>query len=372
MHFFGVFKCFFAFSLLLAHYQAVTEVINTRTKNQGSRGVEIPAICIYQKNVVSLQPKFVKNMPVPHSTYFRDRHSERDLCHDFPGDEILIDGLHAMQRHFLNNNVSIDIPVVRVMNTAHYIAAYMFATSCSGDQMEYDALAYDSFCRDRQLMQVTIIVLAAMLQRTEGFRARQCRNVLLQDRSPDFDYGVTLYDRFLRSAEKRFAEEDFLMDTGAQILRLQAENQQLRTENNNLKYTITTMETKYQQINIGTQNNICTQNNYHITYAVTPTNIPHQTAEPKSEPQVELFKYIHPSVTDDNERLQIHREVVNLVRSLSLPDICKYLMDMRDKNKVYLNVRPEAMFAELHRLGMPNEDTPGFSKKNFTSYFGIK
>jgi hypothetical protein len=187
-------------------------------------------------------PQFVKNMPVPHSTYYRDRYSERDLCHDFPGDEILIDGLHAMQRHFWNNSLNIEIPVVRVMNTAHFIAAYMFATSCSGDQMEYDALAYDSFCRDRQLMQVTIIVLAAMLQRTDGFRAKQCRNVLLQDRSPDFDYGVTLYDRFLRSAEKRFAEEDFLMDTGAQIQRLQAENQQLRTENNNLKYTITTME----------------------------------------------------------------------------------------------------------------------------------
>jgi hypothetical protein len=147
-----------------------------------------------------------------------------------------------MQLYFWNNGLNIEIPVVRVMNTAHFIAAYMFATSCSGDQMEYDALAYDSFCRDRQLMQVTIIVLAAMLQRTDGFRAKQCRNVLLQDRSPDFDYGVTLYDRFLRSAEKRFAEEDFLIDTGAQIQRLQAENQQLITENTQLKYTITTME----------------------------------------------------------------------------------------------------------------------------------
>jgi len=214
-------------------------------------------------------------MPVPHSTYYRDRHSERDLCHDFPGDEILIDGLHAMQLYFWNNNVSIDIPVVRVMNTAHFIAAYMFATSCSGDQMEYDALAYDSFCRDRQLMQVTIIVLAAMLQRTEGFRARQCRNVLLQDRSPDFDYGVTLYDRFLRSAEKRFAEEDFLIDTGAQIQRLQAENQQLITENTQLKYTITTMEqeqqNKHQTIvyNYGTYNDIH-DNPYSTIYTAQP------------------------------------------------------------------------------------------------------
>ncbi len=213
-------------------------------------------------------------MPVPHSTYFRDRHSERDLCHDFPGDEILIDGLHAMQRHFWNNNVSIDIPVVRVMNTAHFIAAYMFATSCSGDQLEYDALAYDSFCRDRQLMQVTIIVLAAMLQRTEGFRARQCRNVLLQDRSPDFDYGVTLYDRFLRSAEKRFAEEDFLMDTGAQIQRLQAEKQELQNQYNQLQYKYHLMEeqqNKPQTIvyNYGTYNDIH-DNPYSTIYTAQP------------------------------------------------------------------------------------------------------
>ncbi len=214
-------------------------------------------------------------MPVPHSTYYRDRYSERDLCHDFPGDEILIDGLHAMQRHFWNNNVSIDIPVVRVMNTAHFIAAYMFATSCSGDQMEYDALAYDSFCRDRQLMQVTIIVLAAMLQRTDGFRAKQCRNVLLQDRSPDFEEGVSLYDQFLRSAEKRFAEEDFLIDTGAQIQRLRAENQQLITENTQLKYTITTMEqeqqNKHQTIvyNYGTYNDIH-DNPYSTIYTAQP------------------------------------------------------------------------------------------------------
>lgn len=178
--------------------------------------------------------EFVKNMHLSHSTYYRDRHSERDLCHDFPGDEILIDGLHAMQLYFWSNGLNIEIPVVRVMNTAHFIAAYMFATSCSGDQLEYDALAYDSFCRDRQLMHVTIIVLAAMLQRTEGFRAKACRNMLLENRSEDFDYGVTLYDRFLRSAEKRFAEEDFLMDTGAQIQRLQAENKELITKNNQL------------------------------------------------------------------------------------------------------------------------------------------
>ena len=111
----------------------------------------------------------------PHSAYYRDRHSEDELCQDFPTDKIFIRGLYAMQAHFNRNGVYIDIPVLRVMNTAHYIAAYMFATTCSGDQMEYDVLAYDSFGRDKTLVPLTMIVLAAMLKRTEGFRARNCR-----------------------------------------------------------------------------------------------------------------------------------------------------------------------------------------------------
>ncbi len=85
----------------------------------------------------------------------------------------------------------------------------------------------------------------------------------------------------------------------------------------------------------------------------------------------ELFKYIHPSVVDESERLNVHKEVENLVRALSLPDVCKYLQNLKRNNRVYLNVKPELMFAELHRLGLPSEDTPGFSYKNFTNYFNI-
>lgn len=211
---------------------------------------------------------------LPHSDYYRDRDSEDELCRDFPADEIFIYGLHAMQMHFWSNNIAVEIPVVRVMNTAHYIAAYMFATTCSGDQMEYDVLAYDSLSRDKQLTRVAMIVLAAMLQRTEGFRARNCRNLILDNRDPDFEEGVTLYDRFLRSAEKHFAEEDFLIDIPALVQRnqqLEYENRQLVTENKELKIKYLNMEEKYQQINIGTQNNYtgCTINNYFGTSTST-------------------------------------------------------------------------------------------------------
>lgn len=188
-----------------------------------------------------------------------------------------------MQHHFWSNNVNIDIPVVRVMNTAHFIAAYMFSTECSGDQLEYDVLAYDSLSRDRQLTRVAMIVLAAMLQRTDGFRARNCRNLILDNRDPDFDEGVTLYDRFLRSAEERFAEEDFLIDTHMQLIRQKEEITRLTSENIQLKYTLTNMEKDKPQTivyNYGTYNDIH-DNPYSNIYTTAPTD------EPKNEQTVQ-------------------------------------------------------------------------------------
>ena len=301
--------------------------------------------------------------------------TESDLCQDFPGDEILIDGLHAMQLHFWNNNVAIDIPVVRVMNTAHYLAAYMFATTCSGDQMEYDALAFDSLSRDKQLTRVAMIVLAAMLKRTDGFRARNCRNLILENREPDFDYGVTLYDRFLRSAEKRFAEEDFLIDTHTQIQQLVAQNEQLIAENTELKIKYHVMEEKYQQINIGTQNNNCTQieNQYNITYMMPTTETPsYSTTQqmPTSDiPQENLFKYIHVSVTADNERAEIHRMVCNIVHLPKMQLVCEELYKLMKNHKVLCTINPESMLSELRRLGLPTADINGFSDKNFYHYY---
>ena len=309
---------------------------------------------------------------LPHEPYYRDRLNEYELCNDFPADEIFIEGLHAMQCHFYSNRVAIDIPVVRVMNTAHYIAAYMFSNECSGDQMEYEVLAYDSCGRDKQLAIVTMIVLAAMLQRTEGFRARQCRNVILDNRDPDFEEGVMLYDRFLRSAEKRFSEEDFLIDTHAQLQQLQAENTRLISENVQLKYTITTMEEKYQQVNIGTQNiigtQIGTQNNF-ITYVTSPSDIPHYAENSQSTPQIELFKYIHVAVIDNKEREQIHRMVCNIVRLPKMQQVCDELYKLMKNRKVLCTINPDSMLSELRRLGLPTADKTGFSDANFFHYY---
>ena len=216
-----------------------------------------------------------------HSDYYRDRCSESELCYDFPGDEILIDGLHAMQMHFWSNNRNIDIPVVRVMNAAHFIAAYMLQTSCSGDQWEYDTMAYCSVGKDQQLAALTIIVLAAMLKRTDGFRARNCRNLILEERSEDFEEGVTLYERFLRSAEERFAEEDFLIDIPDLATQLREKDELIAQQSQQiatLENAITAMEEKYTQI-IGTQYK---QDNNQGTIYNGPVTINQYPASPSS------------------------------------------------------------------------------------------
>ena len=304
-----------------------------------------------------------------HSDYYRDRASEYELCRDFPADNIFIDGLHSMQMHMWNNGVNLEISVVPVMNTAHFLAAYMFATTCSGDQMEYDVLANMSLGRDKQLYKVAIIVLAAMLKRTGGFRASQCRNLILDNRDPDFEEGVTLYDRFLRSAETRFKEEDFLIDTHKQLQELIALNEQKDQEIATLKYTITTMEEKYTQINIGTQTNIGTQ---IINYwsSSTTANPQETTPEPSSvQPQMDLFKYIHVAVTDDKEREQIHKMVANIVRLPKMQQVCDELYKLMKDRKVLCSINPDSMLAELRRLGLPNADQPGFSDANFFHYY---
>ena len=192
---------------------------------------------------------------ISHSDYYRNRWSEEELRSDFPGDDILIEGLHAMQVYFYNNNVPVEIPVVKVMNTAHYLAAYMFQTTCSGDRIEYDMLAYCSVGHDKSLMAIAMVVLAAMLHRTEGARANHCRNLILEDRNEDFYDGITLYEQFLDSAEERFAEEDFLIDLPDVMEQIKEKDeiiQQQAQQIQQLQYTITAMEEKTNntQINI--------------------------------------------------------------------------------------------------------------------------
>jgi len=49
----------------------------------------------------------------------------------------------------------------------------------------------------------------------------------------------------------------------------------------------------------------------------------------------------------------MHGEMQNLVWQFPMPDICCYLRQMCKDSRVYLRVKHDAMFAELHRMSMP-------------------
>ncbi len=238
-----------------------------------------------------------------------------------------------MQSHFYTHNVPVEIPVVRVMNAAHFLLAYVFQTTCSDNQSEYDVLAYGSVGHDKKVMLLTLIVLAAMLKRTEGFRARQCRNMLLEDRSEDFYDGVSLYDQFLSSEEKHFAEEDFLLDTHNQIAQQQEEITRLISENLQLKRNITTMEKESRPqtvINVAgnyiaemTINNDIHDNPNSIIYTIDPgtsTAKPENTVAPSTIPPD--FFCISARFTEENIRERLAAE---LNQATSKIDFCRAL-----------------------------------------------
>lgn len=186
---------------------------------------------------------------IPHDSVYTDRLSERALCYDFPADKAFIDGLHAMQSYFVARGSNIEIPVVRVMNTVHWLVAYLYATSCSGEQLEYDAMTYNSVGRDKQLMYVSLIVLIAMLNRTDGARAKACRSMMLENRPEDFYEGVSLYEQWLDGGLEHYTDEDFQIDLMDELNLLKQENQRLTYENKQLKKQYRDMENQYNQFN---------------------------------------------------------------------------------------------------------------------------
>lgn len=91
---------------------------------------------------------------------------------------------------------------------------------------------------------------------------------------------------------------------------------------------------------------------------------------PQRIPEDELFKYIHYSITDDEERTRIHKSVCNIVRLPKMQQICGALKELIKDRKVLSTIDQGAMLTELRRLGMP-ADQPGFSDQNFYSYYKI-
>lgn len=290
-------------------------------------------------------------MRLSHLPYYQDRSSIADLCCDFPADELLIEGLNGMQCHLFSIGQNIEIPVLHVMNTAHYLAAYMFGTQCSGDRIEYDMMVYDSMGRDRQLMAITLITLAAMLDRTDGMRARHCRSILLEDRSEDFYEGMNLYERFIHSGEKLFAEQDFMTDMMAEITDLRQQAQQLINDKQQLQKQLKEMENKqnnqYIQYNAPVYNG-CTFNNTtnNINYTQPTTAETHkqpQTAAEDIEPVNTSFFCTERFAADIIEK-NLH-DAINLASSKA--DACRRIRALETCGYIVLSNVNDARKAEL-------------------------
>lgn len=80
----------------------------------------------------------------------------------------------------------------------------------------------------------------------------------------------------------------------------------------------------------------------------------------------ERFHFIHPEI-EDEEALRIHKAIKRLVATYSIPDICKFLKEKKQKGKLLLPSDSSAVYKELVRLGMPTGK--GFSEKNFSNSY---
>lgn len=83
----------------------------------------------------------------------------------------------------------------------------------------------------------------------------------------------------------------------------------------------------------------------------------------------ELFLYIMPGVTEDADRLKIHKEIKNLVKVYPLATIWENLERLSKEGKVYFKgVKCELVYNELVRIGLPSTKT-GFAKGTFENLY---
>ena len=100
--------------------------------------------------------------------------------------------------------------------------------------------------------------------------------------------------------------------------------------------------------------------------AALPQAVPPQAEPLPEQGDEELFHFIHPTLDAAQER-EVHDVVKRLVRQQGLQEICTYLLQMREEQKILLPQNSERAYTELVRMGMP--DGEGFSLKTFMKYY---
>ena len=93
-----------------------------------------------------------------------------------------------------------------------------------------------------------------------------------------------------------------------------------------------------------------------------------ESTAPERTAAEELCFFIHPSL-DSKEGKEIDRQIRNLVRGRDILTICQFLGELNKQEKVLLPLQPLKAYEELKRLGMPGEETKGFTYKNFQNYY---
>lgn len=97
-----------------------------------------------------------------------------------------------------------------------------------------------------------------------------------------------------------------------------------------------------------------------------PTTSTKHENEPTVENKEELFRFIHPSISEEQE-WEIHKVVKRLVSRNGIQEICQYLKELKKEKKILLPQSPSIAYAELVRMGMPKGG--GFNEITFRKYY---
>lgn len=105
-----------------------------------------------------------------------------------------------------------------------------------------------------------------------------------------------------------------------------------------------------------------------VTDEVTLRPAAADAAEPSGgrERSSERFHFVHPEI-DEDEAWRIHDAVQRLVAHQRVPEICRYLKELKQRGKVMLPSVASVMYNELVRLGMPTGE--GYSEKHFSNSY---
>ena len=283
--------------------------------------------------------------------YYQSRSTEAALCEAFPVDEILIRGLRELQVHLQGKGFDINIPRLNVMNAAHRIAAYLFVSDHTAGQIELDAMVYGLARYDRYQALFIQMVLSAILNRTEGKRARMYRSIILDDRCEEFNEGVSLYEQFLEHTEKHFCEDDFLIDVAEMVLSIRQQQEQIQQKDEELqqlKQNKELMESQvnnqYNQYNAPVYNG-CTFNTTN-NYAPQPSPEMHQQqpSQPEDIEPVNTSFFCTDKFSADiiEKNLQ---QAINLAGSKA--DACRRIMALETYGYIVLSNVNDARKAEL-------------------------